>query len=98
MAFHTSTNYQISAPEPFKDEVHEDVLADLARIGGSKYKSDYDLHIDFSRTLKRLNDGHCVWVNACYVCASLLLLEFTRLNLHLDRIVRFFTGCRLHIC
>lgn len=67
MAFHTSTNYQISAPEPFADEVHENVLADLARIGGSKYKSDYDLHIDFSRTLKRLNDGHCVWVNACYV-------------------------------
>ncbi|KAJ3512815.1 hypothetical protein NLJ89_g3306 [Agrocybe chaxingu] len=66
LAFHTSVNYQLRAPEPFTADVHEDLLGDLARIQRSSYASDYDLHIDFSRTLKRLNDGHCVWINNCY--------------------------------
>ncbi|KAF8157203.1 hypothetical protein B0H34DRAFT_490777 [Crassisporium funariophilum] len=66
LAFHTSVNYQIQAPPPFNNDVHEDLFADLARIQKQSYKSDYDLHIDLSRTLKRLNDGHCVWINSCY--------------------------------
>ena len=71
LAFHTSVNYQKRAPAPFTQDVHEDVLADLARIGQQAYASDYDLHVDLSRTLKRLNDGHCVYINYCYDCASL---------------------------
>ncbi|KAJ7511260.1 hypothetical protein B0H11DRAFT_2152160 [Mycena galericulata] len=67
LAFHTSVNYQIKAPEPFTKDVHEDLFRDLERILNSEYASDYDLHIDLSRTLKRLNDGHCMWINACYV-------------------------------
>ncbi|GLB42382.1 putative peptidase family S41 [Lyophyllum shimeji] len=70
LAFHTSVNYQVKAPAPFTSDVHEDLLADLARIRHQSYKSDYDLHVDLSRTLKRLNDGHCVWINRCYDCAS----------------------------
>ncbi|KIM38039.1 hypothetical protein M413DRAFT_448078 [Hebeloma cylindrosporum] len=66
LAFHTSVNYQLRAPAPFTADVHEDLLGDLARIERQSYRSDYDLHIDFSRTLKRLNDGHCVWINSCY--------------------------------
>ncbi|KAJ4490168.1 hypothetical protein J3R30DRAFT_3419502 [Lentinula aciculospora] len=66
LAFHTSVNYEISAPEPFTELVHEDLLKDLARISSQLYPSDYDLHVDLSRTLKRLNDGHCVWINSCY--------------------------------
>ncbi|KAJ6503566.1 hypothetical protein C8R45DRAFT_1060385 [Mycena sanguinolenta] len=67
LAFHTSVNYQIKAPEPFTEYVHEDLLKDIERISTSEYASDYDLHIDLSRTLKRLNDGHCMWINSCYV-------------------------------
>jgi len=70
LAFHTSVNYQLKAPEPFTADVHEDLFGDLARIEKQSYRSDYDLHIDFSRTLKRLNDGHCVWINSCYVRKS----------------------------
>ncbi|KAF8811657.1 hypothetical protein BYT27DRAFT_7183799 [Phlegmacium glaucopus] len=66
LAFHTSVNYQILAPEPFSADVHENLLADLARIQQQNYHSDFDLHIDLSRTLKRLNDGHCVWINSCF--------------------------------
>ncbi|KAL4261125.1 Secondary metabolite-associated S41A peptidase [Pleurotus pulmonarius] len=66
LAFHTSVNYQIQAPAPFNNDVHEDLLKDLARIKSQRYASDYDLHIDLSRTLKRLNDGHCVWINRCF--------------------------------
>ena len=77
LAFHTSVNYQKRAPAPFTQDVHEDVLADLARIGQQAYASDYDLHVDLSRTLKRLNDGHCVYINYCYDCASLPFLYFS---------------------
>ena len=66
LAFHASTNYQIKAPEPYTSNVHEDLLATLAKIGRQTQKNDYDLHIGLSRTLKRVNDGHCVWVNYCY--------------------------------
>ncbi|KAJ7240586.1 hypothetical protein C8J57DRAFT_1371544 [Mycena rebaudengoi] len=66
LAFHTSVNYQIQAPRPFDKDVHEDLFADIARISRSHYDSDYDLHVDLSKTLKRLNDGHCVWINSCY--------------------------------
>ncbi|KAL7277149.1 hypothetical protein ACG7TL_008995 [Trametes sanguinea] len=66
LAFHTSVNYEKRAPEPFTADVHEDVLADLARISGQTYANELDLHVDLSRTLKRLNDGHCVYINQCF--------------------------------
>ncbi|TDL25270.1 hypothetical protein BD410DRAFT_633830 [Rickenella mellea] len=66
LAFDTSINYQIRAPEPFTQDVHENVLADLARIGAQRYASEFDMHIDLSRSVKRLMDGHCVYINACY--------------------------------
>jgi len=66
LAFHTSVSYEAKAPEPFTQDVHEDILGDLARIAQQKYASDFDLHIDISRSVKRLDDGHCVYTNACY--------------------------------
>lgn len=72
LAFHTSVNYQIQAPEPFASDVHEDILADLKEYRNTDYDSDYDLHIALSRALKRLNDGHCSWINRCYVSMSIL--------------------------
>jgi hypothetical protein len=74
LAFHTSVNYELRAPEPFTADVHEDLLGDLARISQQNYPSDFDLHIDMSRTLKRLNDGHCVYINSCYDCRSSLII------------------------
>ncbi|KAL1755659.1 hypothetical protein FB107DRAFT_274673 [Schizophyllum commune] len=66
LAFHTSTNYQILAPEPFADQVHEDLVRDLARIGTQEYASDFDFHLDVYRTFKLVNDGHCGVYNLCY--------------------------------
>ncbi|TDL26162.1 hypothetical protein BD410DRAFT_716722 [Rickenella mellea] len=66
LAFHTSVNYQILAPEPFTQDVHEDILADLARIDKQEYPTDLDLHIDISRTVKKLQDSHCRYINFCY--------------------------------
>ncbi|KAF8875475.1 hypothetical protein CPB85DRAFT_1235909 [Mucidula mucida] len=65
LAFHTSPNYELQAPPPYAD-THEDIAFDLARISLQDYDSDYDLHIDVSRSVKRFNDGHCVWINSCY--------------------------------
>ena len=73
LALHTSVNYQRLAPWPFTLDVHEDLLKDFARIQHQEYASDYDLHMDISRTLKRLNDGHCVYANYCYDCMSSFL-------------------------
>ncbi|KAH9916995.1 uncharacterized protein BXZ73DRAFT_105687 [Epithele typhae] len=66
LAFHTSVNYQKQAPAPFASDVHENLLQDLARISSRKYPNDFELHKDLSYTLKRLNDGHCVYINYCY--------------------------------
>ncbi|KAI0367401.1 hypothetical protein BV20DRAFT_562841 [Pilatotrama ljubarskyi] len=66
LAFHTSVNYQKRAPEPFTADVHEDVLADLARISEQSYANELDLHVDLSRSVKRLDDGHCVYINQCF--------------------------------
>lgn len=84
--FHTSVNYQIQAPPPFNEDVHEDLFKDLDRIRATNYASDYDMHVDLSRTLKRLNDGHCVWINGCYVSTSLIILQ-KLLILHLGQCV-----------
>lgn len=64
--FHTSTNYQIRAPQPFASDVHEDILGDLQRINVTQYQTDFDFHIDISRSFKRLGDGHAAYVNYCY--------------------------------
>ncbi|KAI4523458.1 hypothetical protein K525DRAFT_361264 [Schizophyllum commune Loenen D] len=66
LAFHTSTNYQIQAPEPFADQVQEDLVRDLARIGAQEYASEFDFHLDVYRTFKLVNDGHCGVYNLCY--------------------------------
>ncbi|KAF9501589.1 hypothetical protein BDN71DRAFT_1379783 [Pleurotus eryngii] len=66
LAFHTSANYQIQAPEPFARDVHEDLHTDLARISNQNYSSDFELHVDLFRTFKRVNDGHCAYINYCY--------------------------------
>lgn len=46
--------------------MHEDLLADLARISAQHYDTDFDLHMDISNSFARLRDGHCVYINACY--------------------------------
>ncbi|KAF8806425.1 hypothetical protein BYT27DRAFT_7233838 [Phlegmacium glaucopus] len=66
LAFHTSVNYQIQAPPPFHNDVHEDLAADLIRISEQNYPSDFDFHLDIYRSFKRVNDGHCGVYNYCY--------------------------------
>ncbi|KAG7448573.1 uncharacterized protein BT62DRAFT_889155 [Guyanagaster necrorhizus] len=90
LSFHTSVSYEVQAPWPYSD-THEDILADLARISSQTYASDYDLHVDLSLTVKRLHDGHCVWVNYCYDSAfvnylpiPLVLLNGTDVHIALE--------------
>ncbi|KAJ3516434.1 hypothetical protein NLJ89_g1137 [Agrocybe chaxingu] len=66
LAFHASTNYQIQAPPPFENDVHEDLHADLLRISEQEYSSDFAFHLDIYRSFKRVNDGHCGVYNYCY--------------------------------
>ncbi|KAH9485462.1 Peptidase S41 family protein ustP [Psilocybe cubensis] len=66
LAFHTSTNYQIQAPPPFDNDVHEDLVADLERIRAQAYASEFDFHKDIYYSFKRVNDGHCGVYNYCY--------------------------------
>ncbi|TFK66897.1 hypothetical protein BDN72DRAFT_843673 [Pluteus cervinus] len=57
LAFHISTNYQIKAPAPFQYDVHEDLMADVAKISHTNYASEYDFHIALSRAVARLDDA-----------------------------------------
>ena len=64
--FQTSINYQIQAPPPFNNDVHVDIAAELTRIRAQTYASDFDFHVDLSSTIKRLQDGHTVYINLCF--------------------------------
>ena len=64
--FHTSTNYQIEAPQPFTSEVHHDLVGNLHEIDQTQYSSDLDFHLAVSRSFKKLNDGHASYINYCY--------------------------------
>lgn len=75
-SFHISTNYQIKAPPPFDQDIHEDILRDLILINSTTYDSDFDLHVDVSRAVKRLNDGHVAYINLCYDGRKLILLSY----------------------
>ncbi|KAJ2913132.1 hypothetical protein MD484_g7281, partial [Candolleomyces efflorescens] len=66
LAFHTSVNYQIQAPPPYDNDVHEDLVGDLRRISDTDYLSEFDFHLDMYRSFKRVNDGHCGVYSRCY--------------------------------
>lgn len=68
LAFHTSVNYQIQAPAPYDNDVHEDLVGDLDRIAETNYTSELDFHIDVYRSFKRVNDGHCGVYSRCFDC------------------------------
>ncbi|KAG5350154.1 hypothetical protein C0989_012478 [Termitomyces sp. Mn162] len=55
-----------TSAQPFTSDVHEDIVADLKEYISTDYKSKYVLHLALSQALKRLNDGHCVWINHSY--------------------------------
>jgi len=48
----------------------------LKRIGKQRYTSEFDFHIDLSRTVKRLQDGHTVYQDLCYDSSFLSFLPF----------------------
>ncbi|KAH6913966.1 hypothetical protein BKA70DRAFT_1260005 [Coprinopsis sp. MPI-PUGE-AT-0042] len=66
LAFHTSTNYQIQAPEPYHNDVHHDLHRDLDRIEKTEYESEFDFHVDVYTSFKKVNDGHCGVYNRCF--------------------------------
>jgi hypothetical protein len=74
--FQTSINYQIQAPAPFAQDVHVDIAAELQRIRAQQYASEFDFHIDLSRTIKRLQDGHTVYLDFCYDSSFITVLPF----------------------
>ena len=75
--FHTSTNYQIKAPEPFSTDVQWDIIRDLERINGTRYLNDLLLHIDVSRSFNKLRDAHAWYINRCYDCMKPVQVHFT---------------------
>ncbi|TFK20772.1 hypothetical protein FA15DRAFT_673173 [Coprinopsis marcescibilis] len=66
LAFHTSVNYQVQAPPPYDQDVHEDLHADLDRIASTPYESEFDFHLDIYLSFKRVNDGHCGVYSRCF--------------------------------
>ncbi|KAJ1300879.1 hypothetical protein OPQ81_002517 [Rhizoctonia solani] len=73
--FHASTKFHLKMPEPYEDTT-VDILDELQRIKRSTYSSDFELHQDVSRTVKRLADGHASYLNFCYDSIFLTYLPF----------------------
>ncbi|KDQ15060.1 hypothetical protein BOTBODRAFT_131652 [Botryobasidium botryosum FD-172 SS1] len=81
--FHTSVTYSLKQPPPF-DEINVDIQAELARIRKSTYASDFALHQDLSRSVKRLKDGHAGYINYCYDSLFVTYLPFPLVPLGKD--------------
>ena len=74
--FQTSINYPIQTPPPFAQDVHVDIAAELTRIRAQTYASEFDFHVDLSRTIKRLQDGHTVYIDLCFDSLFLTFISF----------------------
>ncbi|CAE6419408.1 unnamed protein product [Rhizoctonia solani] len=73
--FHTSVSFHLNMPDPYTDDT-VDLQGELRRIGRTKYDSDFNLHQDVSKTVKRLNDGHAGYINYCYDSLFVTYLPF----------------------
>ncbi|KAB5588032.1 Peptidase family s41 domain containing protein [Ceratobasidium theobromae] len=73
--FHTSTSFHLNMPAPYADST-VDILGELRRIRATVYKSDFEVHQDVSKTVKRLGDGHANYFNYCYDSLYVTYLPF----------------------
>ncbi|TDL18401.1 hypothetical protein BD410DRAFT_500291 [Rickenella mellea] len=63
--FFTFEDYYLNSPAPFQDST-TNIRAELARIGTTKYATDYDFNRDLYNFANQLNDGHTAWYPNCY--------------------------------
>ncbi|KAH8082435.1 hypothetical protein BXZ70DRAFT_1012287 [Cristinia sonorae] len=64
--YHTARYFQKHAPPPFTDDVHVDLDAEFRRMRHTRYRTEFDLHLDLSQTIKGLNHLDTVYFNYCY--------------------------------
>ncbi|KZS88924.1 hypothetical protein SISNIDRAFT_489768 [Sistotremastrum niveocremeum HHB9708] len=63
--FYTFEDYYLNSPPPFQEST-TNIRAELARIQGTKYATDYDFNRDLYNFVTGLNDGHTRWFPGCY--------------------------------
>ncbi|KAG8737546.1 hypothetical protein FRC12_017108 [Ceratobasidium sp. 428] len=73
--FHSSTSFHLNMPDPFTDDT-VDLIGELNRIKSTTYSSDFEVHQDVSRQVKRLGDGHAGYLNYCYDSSYITYLPF----------------------
>ncbi|CAE6477326.1 unnamed protein product [Rhizoctonia solani] len=66
--FFTFEDWQKHTPEPFT-EATSNLDVEFARIKATKYTTDYDFNRDVFNVINRLDDGHTLWLPACYWAA-----------------------------
>ncbi|KAH7339972.1 hypothetical protein B0J17DRAFT_716957 [Rhizoctonia solani] len=66
--FFTFEDWQKRTPEPFT-EATSNLDVEFARIKATKYTTDYDFNRDVYNVINRLDDGHTLWLPACYWAA-----------------------------
>ncbi|QRV98976.1 peptidase family S41 protein [Ceratobasidium sp. AG-Ba] len=66
--FFTFEDWQKDTPAPFT-EATSNLAVEFARIKRTKYKTDYDFNRDVYNVINRLDDGHTLWLPACYWAA-----------------------------
>ncbi|KAG8754098.1 hypothetical protein FRC12_011314 [Ceratobasidium sp. 428] len=63
--FFTFEDWQKHTPAPF-NEATSNLDVEFARIKATKYKTDYDFNRDLYNVINHLDDGHTLWLPACY--------------------------------
>ncbi|KAG9126864.1 hypothetical protein FRC07_001649 [Ceratobasidium sp. 392] len=66
--FFTFEDWQKHTPAPFT-EASSNLDEEFARIKATKYKTDYDFNRDVYNVINHLDDGHTLWLPACYWAA-----------------------------
>ncbi|KAI0052380.1 hypothetical protein FA95DRAFT_1392982 [Auriscalpium vulgare] len=63
--FYTFEDYYLNSPPPFQEST-TNIPADLARLKGAHFATDYDFNLALWDFTTQLNDGHTRWFPSCY--------------------------------
>ena len=79
-SFYTYETSAINSPAPYQ-ESSVNLEQEFERIRNQHYDTDYDFNVDLYFTVNSLNDGHTLWLPACYVDAFQNLLPIPIVSL-----------------
>jgi hypothetical protein len=91
MDFFTFEPYYLHSPAPFQEST-VNIRAELARIGNTKYPTDFDFNMDVYNFTNMLNDGHTRWRSDCYTASYQNILPTPVVSLSVDGVESLYVA------